>query len=129
MSVKVTENVEREYFEGTSIPLKFDCITDDKPPQPIPISSAKVYIFVTDVKDESGMPIYINGRDGTNLTNLTINGNTVTFDLMPADNVLVLTDPNRYHETHSILFEVFYNSDTDVMKVEFAIRVKKDPRS
>ena len=123
MSIKTIHKVSEEIFEGTSLNINFDCLDIDD--ESLPISSIKVYVFVADREDVSE---YINGRDGSNSANLTFTDNHVVFDLMPPDNIVV-NDDVRYFETHSVLFEMFYNSDTDVAKVEFRVAVKRCPVS
>ena len=130
MSIKITEYVERPIFTGTSFPIRFDCMTNDVPAKPLPVSSVNVYVFLSDIKDDNGDPIYINDRDGSNRANLSFDGNTIIMDLMPADNALVIEDDNNvYSESHAVLFEIFYNNDTDSFKTELIIKVERDPRS
>lgn len=85
------------------------------------ITNVKVYVFVTGDYDP---PKYINGRDGTDNTGLTLQDNIVSFHMSPADNPIALTDIKNYFEAHTVRFEVFYNSGDDKFYIEFELKIR-----
>jgi hypothetical protein len=85
------------------------------------ISDVKVYVYLAGDYDP---PVYINDRDGSNNEGLTLLNNAVSFHMSPKDNVIVLTDKPHRYETHTVLFEIFYNSGADKFYVEFELKIK-----
>ena len=126
MSPQIINTITGYIYAGTSFPIRFDCQSSEEN-IPLNISSVKVYIKLADAAISS-TDQYINGRDGTNNVNLQIVNSTVKFDMMPADNQLANdSDDPSYFETHSIIFEIFYNNDTDKFFEEFRINIIKPP--
>jgi len=118
MLTTITNSVDEE----SSYDISFDCFESDGITV-LPPSNVKVYIFVTGQITNSP---WVNDRDGTDSTGLSVDGNSVTFHLSPDDNKIV--DRSKYaksgYESHTVRFEVFYNSDSDKYYLDLVLRVR-----
>jgi len=106
-------------FEQSTYDISFDCKQIDG--LELNPSDVKVYVFLTGDYDP---PQYINNRNGSDSTGLVLNEDSISFHMSPADNAMVLTEVGSYFETHSVLFEIFYNSANDKIFIEFQIKIK-----
>ena len=120
ISYKHFQDIKEPINENTSYDFNLsDFIQTDS--STLTITNVKVYVFVTGDYDP---PKYINGRNGTNNTGLTLQNNIVSFHMSPADNSISLIDVKNYYETHTVRFEVFYNSEDDKFYVEFELKIR-----
>jgi len=110
------ENIKFDVDEKSSLDISFECTKDDRITALEP-STVKVYIFL-----EGSDPLqFINNRDGSDSSGLSITDNKVEFHLYPADNSIVGSDDFEYH---IVRFKVDYNADMDTEWLELRLKVR-----
>lgn len=120
MGTVIVEDFPYDIDERTADYLGFDLVdcNDDA----IPINSAKVFIFIESVMDD---PVWVNDRDGSDSTGLSIIGNKVDFEMSDDDNLVV---DNQYvatgFETHLIRFELKYDGGSQTCYIHYRVKVK-----
>jgi hypothetical protein len=114
----------RSAEENSSFNIRFDVVrvNADDTVSPIVPDSVKVFVFLPDADPA----IYINGRDGTDDTGLTVTGNQVLMHFSADDNVIAYRDTHAIdgYEFHLVRFEISYNGGVDKHYEEFLLPVK-----
>jgi hypothetical protein len=115
MKYKVSEIID----ESTSYDLDFDLSDKNGIIEP---DSVNVYVCVSG----TASPVYINGRNGGDVTGLTIVSNSVSFHMLPDDNAIsnIATYGVNGIEPHSVIFECLYNTSTDKIIVQFDLLIR-----